>query len=201
MLRSPRRLRTYVVGAVVAAVLAVGAVTLTSPWAFGWPAANERPAVLATALRGLQGGRSAIKLVPATALPTSVAVPPLWAHANVWVVAKSGYRLAPAWNAIIPAYGSTGTPSPTWTVEVFSEDSQMPIGGGGGTTGSWPPFFDRLPDRSTPRWWPLPVPSPEVAAPILVVIASLTVLLVLGAAARGTGRALSRGSRRLGRPT
>jgi hypothetical protein len=119
----------------------------------------------------------------------------------VWVVAKSGYRLAPPWNTMTPAYGSTGTPPPTWTVEVFSEDSQAQIGGGGGTTGSWPLFFDRLPDRSTPWWWPLPVPSPEVAAPILMVIASLAVLLLLRAIARRAGRTLSHGSRRLGRPT
>jgi hypothetical protein len=45
------------------------------------------------------------------------------------------------------------------------------------------------------------VPSPEVAAPILMVIASLAVLLLLVAIARGVGRTLSRGSRRLGRPT
>jgi len=86
-----------------------------------------------------------------------------------------------------------------WSVQRFLEQSDMQVGGTGGTTESWPSFFDSLPDRSPPAWWPVPVPSAEVAAEIALVLVVLIALTVLVAFVRGIRFALTRGARRLGR--
>jgi hypothetical protein len=75
------------------------------------------------------------------------------------------------------------------------------VGSTAGTKGSWPSFVDRLPDRSPPAWWPIPVPTREVSAQILLVIVLLVLLAVVAALVRGIRLAASRGFRRLGRPT
>lgn len=174
------------------------AVTLVSPWAFGWPAAGERQAVLRMAA---YGGRSAIKLVPVTDLPQSLRFPS-GVDGDVWVVASSGSGSGASSRQLPQAQaGETGMPTPTWTVAVIAESSLADIGGTGGMSGSWPPFFDRLPDRSTPAWWPVPVPTPGLAAAIVLVILALAGLSAVGALVRGLRFALSRGFRRLGRPT
>ena len=122
-----RRLRISVMSA-IAALLVMGVVTLVSPWAFGWPAADERQAVLATALHDPRGGHHAIKLVPVNDLPASLNwVSRRQASGNVWVVATSGH---------LPGEdGELGAPPATWTVQVFLEGAETNVGGTGGTTG------------------------------------------------------------------
>src|SRR5258708_33653321 len=86
--RATRR-GVYLAGLLAVACAFVGTLTLVSPWLLGWPAAQERQAVLAQAMHGGQAGRSAIKLVPATDLPSSV-LSPSNQEGYVWVVAMSG---------------------------------------------------------------------------------------------------------------
>jgi hypothetical protein len=190
MVMGSRRLWIYAAGTMAAAGLVMGA----SPWALGWPPANERQTVLRTALLGARPSRSAIKLVPASDLPASLA----WGsgaqlQGNVWVVAQSLHLQG--------FDGVMGSPSATWMVQVFPEDVELQVGGTAGTSGSWPPFFDRLPDRSPPPWWPIPVPTPEVAAQLSLVIVFLIAVAIVAALIRGIRFAVSRGVRRLGRPT
>jgi hypothetical protein len=192
------RARFFLAGVLAAAVLPVLGVTLVSPWAFGWPVAGERQAVLRMAVHG---SRSAIELVPVADLPRSLAFPSVQ-EGDVWVVASSGSRDTASGSRFPQARtGDTGAPTPTWTVGVIEESSLVTVGGTGGTTGSWPPFFDRLPDRSTPNWWPLPVPTPEAAAVIALMLAGLVALAFLAALVRGIRFALTIGARRRGRPT
>jgi hypothetical protein len=142
-----RRVRTLGACLGVTAALMIVAVPLMAGWR--GPAA-DRQAILEGYARGAD--RMAIKLVSTADYPA-----PNGDHVGyVWVMAASGGALY---------MGSFPYCAPVhWSVSV------MPAGPSGvgesweGCTGSWPAFFDRLPDHpSPPDWWSLPLLQPGAA--------------------------------------
>jgi hypothetical protein len=61
---------------------------------------------------------------------------------RVWVVATSG--------EFVPNRVPPGVVPPTydWAVAVYDADTEFPLATFAGPSGNWPPYFDRLPDRS-----------------------------------------------------
>jgi hypothetical protein len=67
---------------------------------------------------------------------------------------------------------------PTWSVAVIPDDGTgLLTSDVSGSGGSWPAFFDQLPDRSAPGWWPLPVASSPM--PWIFVASASAVLMIV----------------------